>query len=107
MGLIMRTNLISLFVCTFGAKKAHGVVGAVAIGFLLLIQAPETHIRVCMNLFSSFTGWNPFSSSGFNCPWIFTHSGAIVESYGIQLLIVTTASGVVNIEPGGPVIVIF
>lgn len=60
-----------------------------------------------MNLLSSFTGWNPVSGSGFNCPGSLTHSGAIVESYGIQLLIVSTASGVVNVEPRGPVIVIF
>lgn len=92
---------------TCGTEEADCIVGAVSTGTLLLIQAPEAHSGVCMDLLSSFAGWDPVCGSGFDCPGVLTHSGTVVKTDGIQLLIVSTASGVVNVEPRGPLIVVF
>lgn len=90
---------------TFGTEEADCVVGAVAFGSLLLIEAPEAHSGVCMDLFASFAGWDPFSGSGFDCPWSLTNPGMVIEANCIQLLIVSTTSGVINIEPCSPLVV--
>ena len=89
---------------TFGTEEADCVVGAVAFRTLFLIEAPEAHQGICMDRLSSFTGWHPVSGSRFDCSGSLTHSGTVVEANGLQLLIVSTASGVVNIEPCGPVV---
>lgn len=92
---------------TFGTEEADCVVGAVAIRTLLLIQAPEAHSGVCMDLLPSFTSWDPFGGSGFDSSGIRTHPGTIVETDSVQLLVVSTASGVIHIKPCGPLEVVW
>ena len=92
---------------TFGTEETDCIVGAVAFRTLLLIEAPEAHSGVCMHRLPSFTGWDPFSGSGFDCKGGLAHSGTVVETNGLQLLIVSTASGVINIEPCRPLMVVW
>lgn len=87
---------------TFGTKESHSVVGAVSTGTLLLVEAPEAHGGVRMDLLSCFTGWDPFSGSCFDGPGVPTHPGTVVKANGFQLLVVSTATGVINVEPRGP-----
>lgn len=87
---------------TFGTEESHSVVGAVSTGMLLLVEAPEAHSGVCMDLLSCFTGWNPIRGSCFNGSRVPTHPGTVVKANGFQLLVVSTATGVINVEPRGP-----
>ncbi|TNN86695.1 Eukaryotic translation initiation factor 3 subunit J-A [Liparis tanakae] len=61
---------------------------------LLLVKAPEADGGIGMDRLPSFTGRDPFRGSGFDCPGRLTHSGTVVEADGLQLLIVSQASGV-------------
>lgn len=91
---------------TFGTEETDCVVGTVAFRTLLLVEAPEAHGWVRVDRLPSFTGWHPVSGSGFDCPGSLTHSGPVIEANGLQLLIVSAASGVIDIEPRGPLIVV-
>lgn len=87
---------------TFGTEESHSVVGAVSTGKLLLVEAPEAHGGVCVDLLPCFTGGDPFGGSCFDGPGARTHPGTVVKADGFQLLVVSTATGVINVEPRGP-----
>lgn len=89
---------------TFGTEEADCIVGAVAVWTLLLIEAPEAHSGIRMDHLPRLTGWDPFGGSGFDCPWCLTHSCTVIEANGLQLLKVSTTSGVINVEPRGPLV---
>lgn len=87
---------------TFGTEESHSVVGAVSTGTLLLVEAPEAHGGVCVDLLPRFTGRDPFSGSCVDGPGAGTHPGTVVKADGFQLLVVSTATGVIDVEPRGP-----
>lgn len=87
---------------TFETQESDRVVGAVSTGTLLLIEAPEAHVGVCMDLLSCVAGWNPNSGSSFDGPGLLTHPVTVVKANGVQLLVVSTAAGVIDVEPCGP-----
>lgn len=104
---ILKRKVLQDLVQTFRTEETNCIVGAVATRTLFCIEAPETHWGVCMNYLPRFSSWDPFCGSGLNSSWSLTHSGAVIEANGIQLLIVSTAARVINVEPCRPHVVIW
>ena len=95
------------FLClTFRTQKTNGVVGAVSAGRLLCVGAPEAQGGVSVDPLPRAAGRDPVCGAGLQSPRGHTHSSPVVEPDGVQLLIVTTATWVVHVEPGGPLIII-
>ena len=90
---------------TFWAEKADGVVGAVSPWALLFVEAPEPHSGVGVDRLPCVAGRDPVCGPGLQGPGDGTHPGAVVEADGLQLLVVSTAPGMVHVEPGGPLMV--